>query len=147
MVALVGDIEIELRVPDATVRNVSASPLWYLALIVVVPTEMAVARPAESMVATPGCEEDHAAPVETSSVAPSARVPVATNCSVPPTCTVGLDGEMVIDTMVLFETKNDPPHPLIKRISIVAQSFSTDSRLSRCTSIICNHTVRQSGGM
>ena len=107
----------------------------------VVPVEMAVAKPVELIVATPVDEDDQVVPAETSSVPPSARVPAATNCSVPPTCTEGLDGEMLTDTIVLFATKNEPPHPLMKQINSVPESFAMNPDLRQQTIIKGNHTV------
>jgi len=90
--------------------------------MVMVPVETAVRRPAELMVATEALEDVHVARLETSSVFPSALVPVATNCSVPPTPTVGFVGERAIVTTVAFETKKLPPQAVIDKARVSSQA-------------------------
>jgi hypothetical protein len=73
-----------------------------VALIVVVPTPAAVAKPCEPdallIVATPGADELHVAVLVRVCVLPSLYVPVAVNCCVVPTATEAFPGVTAIDT-------------------------------------------------
>jgi hypothetical protein len=71
--------------------------------------------PSELIPATAALEDDQAATAVTSFVDPPAVVPVAENCSVSPTSTVGLAGEIVIETTVSGETKKLPPQAPTER--------------------------------
>lgn len=78
----------------------------------VVPADRAVNSPSELITATAALEDDQAATADTSLVDPPAVVPIAENCSVSPTSTVGLVGVSVIETTVSDETKKLPPQPI-----------------------------------
>src|ERR1043165_7005866 len=94
-----------------------------------VPEPTALARPLASIVATDLSDDAHVPPGVTSTVYPSAVFPVAVNCSVSPTCSVGFAGETVIDVTVLPETKKFPhPDALIRTSSIAptAEGFRKD---------------------
>lgn len=72
--------------------------------------------------ATLGLVEDHVTPGVTSTDVPPEVFPVATNWVVPPTVKVGLVGESVSETTVLFETKNPPPHAVRDTVTKIAQA-------------------------
>src|SRR5215469_12075431 len=93
----------------------------------VTPAATAVARPPE-IVAIPGFDDVQVAPGVTSRVVPFAVVPVATNCSEPPICTVGLVGESAIETTVSLETKKFP-HPTSKTIRNTAHNAEPCRRI------------------
>jgi hypothetical protein len=71
-----------------------------MAAIVVIPGEMTVARPLLLTVATDGFDELQVTRVVISWVVPSEYVPVAVNCRVNPTCTVGLAGVTVMEERI-----------------------------------------------
>src|SRR5689334_1182063 len=94
----------------------------------VTPAARAVARPLELIVAISGFDDVQVAPGVTSSLVPFAVVPVATNCSVPPICTVGFAGDSAIETTVSLDTKKFP-HPTSKTISNIAHDAVTYRRV------------------
>jgi len=71
-----------------------------VAVMVVVPTATAVAKPATLMVATAGVAESQLAVEVRFLVLPSLYVPVALNCWVVPAVMEGLDGVTAIETSV-----------------------------------------------
>ena len=79
-----------------------------VAVMVVGPFTSAVASPEELIVAVDVDDDVHAAWLVTSCELPSPSVPVALNCCVLPGWMEGFDGEIVIETTLLPETKNLP---------------------------------------
>jgi hypothetical protein len=66
-------------------------------VIVALPAATVVARPLASIVAVAVDELDHTTELVKSCVVPSAKVPVALNCSVLPSATDGFDGDTEIE--------------------------------------------------
>jgi len=71
---------MEERVPEATVRAVFPETVPEVAVMVVVPTVTAVAKPLALTVATDVFDEVQVTDVVISWVVPSENVPVAVNC-------------------------------------------------------------------
>jgi len=71
-----------------------------MAVIVVIPGEMTVARPLLLTVATDGFDELQVTCVVISWAVPSEYVPVAVSCGVNPTLTVGLAGVTVMEERI-----------------------------------------------
>ena len=71
-----------------------------MAVIVVIPGEMTVARPLLLTVATDGFDELQVTCVVISWAVPSEYVPLAVNCGVNPTCTLGLAGVTVMEERI-----------------------------------------------
>ena len=71
-----------------------------VAVMVVVPTLIALATPSVLMVAMVGVDDDHVTWPERFMVLPSLNVPIAVNAWVPPCVTVGLGGVTAIDVRV-----------------------------------------------
>src|SRR5262249_56588130 len=83
--------------PATTVSLVLPTTDPIVAEIVAVPGAWAVARPEELITVTFGADDAHVTWLVTSFVLPSEYVPMAVNCCVPPTVTVGFAGVTVID--------------------------------------------------
>lgn len=112
MPGLAGVKDMEDRIAEVTVRVVLAVPaldkplrMEEVAVMVVVPGEMAVARPLPLTVATDVFEEVQVACVVISLLDPSEYDPVAVNCWVTPAGMLGVTG--VIEMLVRFFP---PPH-------------------------------------
>lgn len=105
MLELADVTAIDERVAEVTVRVAVAEVVPIVALMVTVPAwKVAVARPMFT-IATDVLDEVHNACVVTSPVLPSAFVPVAKNCCVPPRVMTALVGVTAMELGVSF------PHP------------------------------------
>lgn len=94
-----GETAIETRVAAVTVIVVDPLTEPEVAVIVVLPCATVVARPAvELIVATAGVFELHCTVTVMFCVLPSLNVPVAVNCCIEPTGSVGIAGVTVIET-------------------------------------------------
>jgi hypothetical protein len=109
-VALVGAIVMELTTLLLTVRVV----LWVMplsvAVIVVLPSATAVARPEAAIVAIAGLEEVQVAVVVMSRVVPSPKTPLAENCCVAAGLIEAFKGLIVNEATSLGLIKK-PPQP------------------------------------
>src|SRR6266478_5496450 len=94
-----GVTAIDTSVAGVTVSSVEPLMLPLVALIVVLPTFKAAAKPVVLMVATVAVPEAHTA-LPSTCVELSLNVPVAVNCCVPPAATLGFAGVTAIDTSV-----------------------------------------------
>ena len=101
-------LRLLITMEEATVKVVEAVTLPFLAVMTVVPSPRAVTRPFASTVATLVTEERHSTFVVRSSVVLSLNVPIALNCSEPPTAIPGFEGETLSD---------DRPTPLPVRLT------------------------------
>jgi hypothetical protein len=110
IVMLVGTVSLTVRVVLAVTFEVADEPDdgVTVAVTVVVPTATAVAKPAELIVAIDVDDDVHDAWLVTSCELPSPSVPVALNCCVLPGWMARFDGEIVIETTLLPDTKNLP---------------------------------------
>ena len=98
MLGLAGVTNMEDRVTEVTVRVVLPAILPEVAVMVVVPPVMAVARPLLFTVATEGFDELQVTCGVISTLVPSEYVPVAANCWVVPTGIPRLAGVTAIET-------------------------------------------------
>ena len=81
-----------------------------VAVIVTAPIEDVLTRPAALIAATDSLDELHVAVDETSRVAPSEYVPVATSWSVFPSCCLGLAGVIpIVSNATLLLRESLPP--------------------------------------
>lgn len=117
MVGLVGVTEIDWSVAAVTVRVVDAVVVPSVAMIVVVPTAVALATPELLIVAIPGSEELQLIVVVMSCVEWSEEMPVALYCSVVPFATVGLVGVISTGCNAAFALSGlaPPPPPQAER--------------------------------
>jgi hypothetical protein len=97
---LAGVIAMEDSVAEATERVVLPETVPEVAVMVAVPTELAVARPLPSTVATDGLCEVQVTCAVISWVVPSEKVPAAVNCWVAPLSTLGSAGVIVMEDRV-----------------------------------------------
>src|SRR5215468_12491874 len=88
--------------PAATVSPVLPLTAPSVAEMVVVPVATAVASPVELIVAAAVFEDAQVTWLVRFCVLPSEYVPVAANCCVPPTVTVGFDGVTAIEVSGMF---------------------------------------------
>lgn len=94
--------------PVVTVRVVlPLCPLW-LAVMVVVPVLMALARPEPLIVATVASEELQLADDEMSLLVPSPKLPIAVNCCVLVNCKEAFEGVTEMATKLFASGKNFP---------------------------------------
>ncbi len=100
MLGLTGVTARESRVAEFTVRIALPEMLPEVAVMVVVPTETAVARPLLSIVATAGLDEVQVTCMVISLFVPLLYVPVAANCCRAPTGILGLTGVMIKEDRV-----------------------------------------------
>src|SRR5215510_1342307 len=108
MLGLAGVTSIDTRVAAVTVSVVEPETAPDVAVIVVGPRALAVARPSDppafEIVATAVSEDDQVTAVVRSCVVASVYVPVAANCCVVPLAMLGLAGVTPIDTRVAAVT-------------------------------------------
>src|SRR5688572_12486877 len=108
LLGLAGVTEIETSVAAVTVSVVESEIAPDVAVIVVVPSELELARPSEptafEIVATPSSADDHVTESVTSCVEVSVYVPVAVNCRVVPFALLGSAGVTSMDTSVAAVT-------------------------------------------
>ena len=105
------------------------------AVMFVVPSATAVARPVLLMVATLGADDTQVTCDVTSPVVLLPNVPVALNCFVPMGIIWALDGERVIEMIVLEEGKNCPPQLATIKVTKSAAAI-LPIPVSRCRLII-----------
>src|SRR5438309_2553872 len=97
---------IDTNAAAVTVRTLEPVTVPEVALIVVVPIPVLVARPALSTVAVEVMADDHATVALRSWVLPSVNVPVAVNCCFVPSAIEGLAGITAIDASTAAVTVN-----------------------------------------
>ena len=95
-----GVTEIEVRLAELPVIVVLPVMVLEEAVMVAEPVARMVARPVLLTVATVESEEDQVTSVEISKVVPSEKVPVAVNCWLTPTGTLGFAGVTDMDDNV-----------------------------------------------
>ena len=112
--------------PVVTVRVVlPLCPLW-LAVMVVVPVLMALARPELLIVATVASEEPQLADDEMSLLVPSPKLPIAVNCCVLVNCKEAFEGVTEMATKLFASGKNFP------QLTANAAKRSNDTSVQRC---------------
>lgn len=99
-----GFTAMDTTVAGVTVRRVDPFTSLSAAVIMDVPTERDVAKPAGLTLATAGLAELQLTEVVRSCWLPSVNVPVATNCCVVPDAMEGLAGLTAMDTRAAFPT-------------------------------------------
>jgi len=106
VLAVAGVMAIDTNAAAVTVRTLEPVTVPEVALIVVVPIPVLVARPALSTVAVEVMADDHATVALRSWVLPSVNVPVAVNCCLVPSAIEGLAGITAIDASTAALTVN-----------------------------------------
>src|SRR5262249_34246892 len=123
-----GVTAIDWSTTAVTVSVVEPETAPLVALIVLVPAFTAVASPVALIAAVAGVPDVHVTVLVKSCVVPSLKVPVALNCFVPPTVTVGFGGVTAMDCKTAPDVTPVPDKPNEVLASELA-SVMTSTRL------------------
>jgi len=108
-----------INVAALTVNVVEPESLPTVAVMVVLPAFSVVARCVASSEATVGALEVKVALLDTSDTVPSEKVPVAKNCCVTPTPSVGLVGVTAMETSVALVTVRAPEPVILPTVAVI----------------------------